>query len=130
MLNGVYTYAIDHPELCPDCTTDTERGTSAMKNVVGATLGLDIDFYVIVDLAGFEGIIDALGGIQINVTERVAIGGNADDPSAPIEGYIEPGVQVAERAPGAVVLAVAHGHQRLRPDVASTLRARRDPQPG
>ena len=94
MINGIYTYAIDHPELCPTCTTDTERGTTAMKNVVGATLGLDIDFYVIVDLRGFEGIIDALGGIQINVTERVPIGGNADDPSAPVEGYIEPGVQV------------------------------------
>lgn len=96
MINGIYTYAIDNPDLCPDCDTDTERGTSAMRNVVGATLGLDIDFYVIVDLVGFEGIIDALGGIQINVTERVPIGGNADDPSAPVEGYIEPGLQVLD----------------------------------
>jgi LCP family protein required for cell wall assembly len=94
MINGIYTYAIDHPELCPECETETEHGTSAMKNVVGATLGLEIDFYVIIDLQGFEGIIDALGGIQIDVTERVPIGGNADNPNAPVEGYIEPGVQV------------------------------------
>jgi LCP family protein required for cell wall assembly len=94
MLNGVYTYAIDHPELFPPSASDTERGTSALKNVVGATLGLDIDFYVIVDLRGFEGIIDALGGIQIDVAERVPIGGNADNPNVPVEGYIEPGVQV------------------------------------
>jgi len=96
MLNGIYTYAIDHPELFPAGASETERGTSAMKNVVGATLGLEIDFYVIVDLQGFEGIVDALGGVQIEVTERVAIGGNADDPSARIEGYIEPGLQVLD----------------------------------
>jgi len=96
MINGIYTYAIDHPELFPAGATDVERGTSAMKNVVGATLGLDIDFYVIVDLQGFEGIVDALGGVKINVPERVPIGGNADDPNAPIEGYIEPGVQVLD----------------------------------
>lgn len=96
MLNGIYTYAIDRPELFPPGASDTERGTLAMKNVVGATLGLDIDFYVIVDLQGFEGIVDALGGVQIDVTERIPIGGNADDPSAPVEGYIEPGVQVLD----------------------------------
>lgn len=93
LINGVYTYAIDHPELFPEGATEAERGTAAMKNVVGATLGLDIDFYVIVDLQGFEQIVDALGGVQIEVTERVAIGGNADDPSAPVEGWIEPGLQ-------------------------------------
>jgi LCP family protein required for cell wall assembly len=96
MINGIYTYAIDHPELFPAGETDAERGVNAMKNVVGATLGLDIDFYVIVDLRGFEGIVDALGGVQINVAERVPIGGNADDPNAPVEGYIEPGLQVLD----------------------------------
>ena len=96
MLNGIYTYALDHPELFPAGLSDIERGTSAMKQAVGAALGLDIHYYAMVDLAGFEGIIDALGGIQIDVQSRVPIGGNADDPSAPVEGYIEPGLQVLD----------------------------------
>jgi len=49
-----------------------------------------------VDLGGFEGIVNALGGIQIDVQSEVAVGGNADDPDAPIEGYIEPGVQTLD----------------------------------
>lgn len=93
MLNGVYTYAVDRPELFEPDLTPEERGAVAMKQAVGATLGLDVQYYALVDLNGFEGIVDALGGVQIDVQSRVPIGGNADDPSAPVEGYIEPGVQ-------------------------------------
>lgn len=96
MLNGIYTYALDHPELFPAGLSEIERGTSAMKQAVGATLGLEIHYYAMVDLAGFEGIVDALGGVQIDVQSRVPIGGNADDSNAPIEGYIEPGLQVLD----------------------------------
>lgn len=96
MLNGIYTYALDHPELFPPGLSDVERGTSAMKQAVSATLGLEVHYYAMVDLAGFEGIIDALGGIQIDVQTQVAIGGNADNPNAPVEGYIEPGLQVLD----------------------------------
>jgi len=96
MLNGIYTYGVDHPELFPSGASDVERGASAMEQAVGAALGLDVQYFAMVDLGGFEGIIDALGGIQIDVQSRVAIGGNADDPNAPIEGYIEPGVQTLD----------------------------------
>ena len=94
MINGVYTWANDHPDLFPAGLTDTERGTQAMREVVSATLGVDVPYYALVDLSGFENIVNALGGITINVQSRVPIGGNADDPSAPVEGYIEPGLQV------------------------------------
>lgn len=93
MLNGIYTYAVDNPELFEAGATDVERGTTAMKQAVGATLGLDVQYYALVDLNGFEGIVDALGGIQIDVQSRVPVGGNADNPNAPVEGYIEPGLQ-------------------------------------
>jgi LCP family protein required for cell wall assembly len=75
--------------------TDNE-GADVVKLAAGAALGLDIDYYMQVNLAGFRQIIDAVGGITVNVNYRVPIGGdygdgpgsnNAKKPS----GYIEPG---------------------------------------
>jgi LCP family protein required for cell wall assembly len=75
--------------------TDNE-GADALKLAAGAALGLDIDYYMQVNLAGFRAMIDALGGITVNVNYRVPIGGDYGEgpgtnghklPS----GYIEPG---------------------------------------
>ncbi|NUR95592.1 MAG: LCP family protein [Kribbellaceae bacterium] len=75
--------------------TDNE-GADAVKLAASAALGLDIDYYMQVNLAGFKQIIDALGGITVNVNYRVPIGGDYGEgpgtnghklPS----GYIEPG---------------------------------------
>jgi len=75
--------------------TDNE-GADVVKLAASAALGLDIDYYMQVNLAGFRQIIDALGGITVNVNYRVPIGGDygegpgtngAKKPS----GYIEPG---------------------------------------
>lgn len=51
-------------------------GADVLKLSVGAALGLDIDYYVLVDMDGFVDIIDALGGITVNINERVPIGGD------------------------------------------------------
>ncbi|TDW71109.1 LCP family glycopolymer transferase [Kribbella pratensis] len=75
--------------------TDNE-GADAVKLAASAALGLDIDYYMQVNLAGFRQIIDAVGGITVNVNYRVPIGGDYGEgpgtnghhlPS----GYIEPG---------------------------------------
>lgn len=75
--------------------TDNE-GADAVKLAASAALGLNIDYYMQVNLAGFKQIIDALGGITVNVNYRVPIGGDYGEgpgtnghklPS----GYIEPG---------------------------------------
>ena len=47
-----------------------------MKVSVGEALGLDIDYYMQVNLKGFEQIIDALGGITVNINYKVPIGGD------------------------------------------------------
>ncbi|MEI8410536.1 MULTISPECIES: LCP family protein [unclassified Kribbella] len=75
--------------------TDNE-GADALKLAVGETLGLDIDYYMQVNLAGFRQIIDAVGGITVNVNYRVPIGGDyGAGPGSNSErkpsGYIEPG---------------------------------------
>jgi LCP family protein required for cell wall assembly len=75
--------------------TDNE-GADAVKLAAGAALGLDIDYYMQVNLAGFRQIIDAVGGITVNVNYRVPIGGDyGDGPGSNTakkpSGYIEPG---------------------------------------
>jgi LCP family protein required for cell wall assembly len=75
--------------------TDNE-GADAVKLAAGAALGLDIDYYMQVNLAGFRQIIDAVGGITVNVNYRVPIGGDyGEGPGSNSEkkpsGYIEKG---------------------------------------
>ncbi|MBK9158622.1 MAG: LCP family protein [Propionibacteriaceae bacterium] len=53
-------------------------GADVLKLSVGEALGLKLDYYVFVNLDGFVTIIDALGGIEVNVNWTVAIGGNKD----------------------------------------------------
>ena len=44
-----------------------ERGYNALKQTLGYMYGLDIKYYVEVNFDGFRDVIDALGGVTINV---------------------------------------------------------------
>jgi len=96
ILNAVYEqgerYADDFPAGVKDA------GVAAVSDAVTGALGLDVDFFLMVDLGGFERLVDALGGIDINVgADRVPIGGTDadgnDQPEWAIEEWIEPGQQ-------------------------------------
>lgn len=94
-LNSVYTEVEQvTPELYPDAADHgSEPGIEATRDAVEGITGLKIHYFVLVDMAGFAGLIDALGGVDITVTERVGIGIN-DDGSAgwqPATEWIEPG---------------------------------------
>jgi hypothetical protein len=55
---------------------------------------MPIDYYAMVNLEGFNEFIDAIGGVTINVTQRLPIGGLlADGTRVPPVGYLEPGIQ-------------------------------------
>src|SRR4051794_8386141 len=86
LINGVYTWAQEHPKAFPGAK---DPGAEAMKEVVAQTLGIPVNYYVIIDLDGFRSLIDAVGGIDVNVEQRVPIGGG----TSRIFGYIEPGKQ-------------------------------------
>lgn len=82
-LNGVFTWATDHADLF-----DTkDPGIRATIGAVEETTGLTVNYYAMVNLQGFQSLIDAVGGVTLNVKERTAIGG----VGAPITGWIEPG---------------------------------------
>jgi len=90
-LFGVYRYGEEHKQLFPGAK---DPGAEAIKQVVSATLGLDVHYYVLVNLGGFQRLIDALGGITIRVDERLPIGGKGPNgESRPITGYVESGLQ-------------------------------------
>jgi LCP family protein required for cell wall assembly len=85
------------PKQHPGILGQTDNaGADVVKLAAGAALGLDIDYYMQVNLAGFRQIIDAVGGITVNVNYRVPIGGDyGDGPGSNTakkpSGYIEPG---------------------------------------
>jgi LCP family protein required for cell wall assembly len=92
----LYTYGQEHPELYPDAESQgSQPGIEATRDAAEGILGLTIQYYVLIDMQGFADLIDALGGIDIEVAERLPYGSNNyDDGSpAPPAGYIEAGPQ-------------------------------------
>jgi LCP family protein required for cell wall assembly len=90
-LNSMYG---NLPENVPkDVLGPTDNlGADALKLSVGEALGLKIDYYVLVNLRGFQTLVDALGGIRVNVNSYVPIGGvSEEDRHVLPSGYIEPG---------------------------------------
>ncbi|MEY2848508.1 MAG: hypothetical protein RI885_1173 [Actinomycetota bacterium] len=99
LINYLYTYGTDHPELYPNAEAEgSNPGIEATRDAVSGVTGLSIQYYVLVDMQGFAQLIDSLGGVEIDVPERTAIGGVT---GAEPEGYIEAGVQ---RMDGATAL--------------------------
>lgn len=91
LLNGIWTAAMQHQDLFPG---NPNPGMSTTRDVVGAVLGLHIDYTTVIDLRGFQALVDAMGGVNINVKERVTIGGHVvDGRVVGIVGWINPGYQ-------------------------------------
>jgi len=84
MLNAIYTYATTHKDLYPQVRNP---GAQATKEAVEGATGLTINYWALIDLRGFEDLIDAVGGITMDVYRRVPIGGG----SSKIYGYVEAG---------------------------------------
>jgi LCP family protein required for cell wall assembly len=88
LLNAVYR---NGPAAHPDVLGPTaDPGADFLKLGVGEALGLPIDYYVLVNLEGFSRLVDALGGITVNVNYYVPINGQTAEGVLP-DGYIAPG---------------------------------------
>lgn len=91
LISYLYTYAQDHPDLYPDTETNgSNPGIEATRDAVEGVLGIPIQFYVLIDMKGFSQLIDALGGITLDVPQRTPIGPITS--TTPI-GHIEEGTQ-------------------------------------
>ena len=86
-------------DVYPDARDNgSEPGIEATKDAAEGILGIDIENYVLLDMHGFAALVDALGGVEIDVKERLPMGaGHAD---VPVEewatGWIEPGLQTMD----------------------------------
>ena len=76
LMNGIWTAAMDlHAENPGWFAGDPNPGQTATRQVISTIIGQPIHYTVIIDLDGFEALVDAMGGVDINVQERVPIGG-------------------------------------------------------
>ena len=88
-LNAMYRFA--PPRVPKDVMGKTKfLAEDIMKVSVGEALGLDINYFVTVNMDGFKDIINALGGITVNVNEPIPIGGDTDR-NIPPKDWIDPG---------------------------------------
>lgn len=90
-LNSIYTEVETYKkDLYPNATKNkSEPGIEAMRDALEGATGLTIQYYVLIDMQGFSDLIDALGGVDITVTDRVPIGG--DEQLNGVAEWIEPG---------------------------------------
>lgn len=87
-LNAVYrNVPALHPQILG--ASDNE-GADATKLAVAGALGVRVDYYVLVNLSGFKQLVDAIGGITVNINEPVPVGGDKDRGILPSR-YLQPG---------------------------------------
>ena len=85
-LNGVSTWAGDNTELFPD---SANPGVDATVSAIEGITGLKINYWAMVNLKGFKDLVDAVGGVTLNVRQPIPVGGLGSD----VTSYIKPGVR-------------------------------------
>ena len=87
MINAVWRWAEDTPD--SGYHKFRNPGLKATEDAVTGVTGLKIDTYAMLNLKGFQDFIDAIGGVELDVKERLPIGGNSTHPVA--KDWIEVG---------------------------------------
>lgn len=64
-LNSLMSYADRHPNEFP------KGGIRALQDAIGAMLEIDIQYYARVDFKGFVTVVDAVGGVDVDVQKKV-----------------------------------------------------------
>jgi LCP family protein required for cell wall assembly len=88
----------DGNALYPDAVANgSEPGIEATKDAAEGVLGIEIPYYVFLDMHGFAALVDALGGVDVTVSERLPEGWGPTYSGQPAEewaiGWIEAGPQ-------------------------------------
>lgn len=83
-LNGLATWALDHASLFKG---SKHPGVDATIQGVEGITGLKMNYWAMVNLQGFKDLVDAVGGVELNVRQRIPVG----LPHDSFFRYIEPG---------------------------------------
>jgi LCP family protein required for cell wall assembly len=89
LLNGINTLAEDNKSLFKGVK---HPGVIATRDSIEEILGIQINYWAMIDLKGFQKLIDAVGGITLDIGKRIPIG-SSNGPKG-VYGYIEPGKNV------------------------------------
>jgi LCP family protein required for cell wall assembly len=68
LITNLYVAAMDNPEAFPG---PDEPGINAIRGAMGEIFGIPIHHYALVTLNGFVDIVDALGGVTIEVPDTI-----------------------------------------------------------
>jgi LCP family protein required for cell wall assembly len=95
LMNGIWTLAESHRDLFPGVANPGRQST---VDVVGEITGLDINQSVVVNLRGFKALVDAMGGVDVNVQQKVCVECHTTSSGAigftgDRREYIEPGLK-------------------------------------
>jgi LCP family protein required for cell wall assembly len=69
-----------------------DPGVVALAQGLGYSLDVTIDDYVLVDMRGFVGLVDALGGVTVDVPKAVPMPGNIPNAPTQYPDVLGPGV--------------------------------------
>jgi LCP family protein required for cell wall assembly len=90
-INAWFTSVRNRADLFPG--TDVTRGYNGLKAIIGNLYGLDIKYFVEVNFEGFKQVVDALGGVTINVQIPVVDDRYPSDNGSLERLYIPSGIQ-------------------------------------
>jgi LCP family protein required for cell wall assembly len=91
-INTLYTIARSRSDLFPG--NDKQRGYNALMGALGELYGLDIQYYLSVDLNSFRNVVSALGGVIVDVQLPVIDTSYATgDGRGKLKLYIPPGMR-------------------------------------
>ena len=75
MLNATWLFGEQNPDLFPGADNP---GLAATREAAGSVVGLPIHYDAVVDLKGFEDLVNAMGGLTIDVPRDIPIGGGTN----------------------------------------------------
>ena len=90
-INSFFTAVRGRPDLVPG--TSRTRGYNGLKAILGELYGLDIKYFVEVNFEGFRQVVDAVGGVTINVQVPVVDDRFPADTGRHARIYIPSGIQ-------------------------------------
>jgi LCP family protein required for cell wall assembly len=93
-INYLHVHTANWVRTFPDAP---DPGMEALRQTLSYFLDLEIDSYVLVDFAGFVDLVDAIGGVEVTVTEAMNVGYSpAKEGEEPVRINVEPGVHLLD----------------------------------
>ena len=92
--NAVFTHVRTRPELIEAYASSEPSEVVALTQGIGYSLDVTIDDYVLVNMQAFKDVVDAVGGVTVNVPKRVLLQrtnpvGDYDPPEAIGPGRVD-----------------------------------------